>query len=151
MFHRVAEAASTGDDSDLILLGNAARRLLEGFVSFRSPSGGDFQGKIERAAHQADVPAELTQRIVRFVHGTSHRDEPNPSVMFQAANIPNELGQVLRFIRSCDADHFKGMCQAVDVDIRSLLRAWDRQLHQESSADNRSQNTETPDMLPLHE
>ncbi|WP_433003304.1 AAA family ATPase [Kribbella sp. CA-294648] len=133
IFYRIAEAVTDSNTSDLILLGNAARRLLEGFVAFRSPTGGDFQGKIESTANQAKVPEELTQRIVRFAHGSSHREEPNPSVSF-SANVPDELGQVLRFIWTCDEEHFKGMCTAVGVDIKPLVANWKRQGHPESKA-----------------
>ncbi|GAA3537766.1 AAA family ATPase [Kribbella ginsengisoli] len=133
IFYRIAEAVTDSNTSDLILLGNAARRLLEGFVAFRSPTGGDFQGKIESTAKQAKVPEELTQRVVRFAHGSSHREEPNPSVSF-SANVPDELGQVLRFIWTCDEEHFKGMCTAVGVDIRPLVANWKRKGHLESQA-----------------
>ncbi|MET7284162.1 AAA family ATPase [Kribbella sp. NPDC005582] len=131
IFYRIAEAAIERNTADLILLGNAARRLLEGFVAFRSPTGGDFQGKIESTASQANVPEEFTQRIVRFAHGSSHREEPNPSVSF-SANIPDELGQILRFLWRCDEKHFKGMCAAVGVDVGSLVANWKRQGHVES-------------------
>jgi wobble nucleotide-excising tRNase len=147
IFHRIAEAVRLRDDTDLPLLGNAARRLLEGFVAFKSPSGGDFQSKIEHAAHQAGVSTELTQRIVRFVHGASHRDEPNPSVTFDSANVPDELSQVLRFIRSCDTQHFKGMCKAVDVDLADMIGKWDRQTHIEAAATRSSGSSER---LPEH-
>lgn len=133
IFYRIAEAAIDKNTSDLILLGNAARRLLEGFVAFRSPTGGDFQGKIESTATQARVPQEFTQRVVRFAHGSSHREEPNPSVSF-TANVPDELSQVLRFIWSCDEKHFKGMCTAVGVDLGPLVASWRRQGHLESQA-----------------
>ncbi|HZX08213.1 AAA family ATPase [Kribbella sp.] len=133
IFYRIAEAAAERNTSDLILLGNAARRLLEGFVAFKSPTGGDFQGKIESAANQAKVPEEFTQRVVRFAHGSSHREEPNPSVSF-TANIPDELAQVLRFIWSCDENHFNGMCRAVDVNLGGLVGTWKRQRYDESPA-----------------
>lgn len=147
IFHRIAEAARLADDSDLVLLGNAARRLLEGFVAFKAPTGGDFQSKIEQTASQAEVPAEFTQRIVRFVHGASHRDEPNPSVTF-AANVPDELGQVLRFIFACDPQHFTGMCRAVDVDLRPLIATWRRQAHVESQAAGSSDVPELSEQTP---
>lgn len=147
IFYRIAEAVRLKDDTDLPLLGNAARRLLEGFVAFKSPTGGDFQSKIEQTASQAHVAAEFTQRIVRFVHGASHRDDPNPSVTF-AANIPDELGQVLRFIRACDPQHFKGMCNAVDVDMTATIRTWDRQKYLEASTTRSSGTPEQPEQAP---
>ncbi|MEV6285385.1 AAA family ATPase [Kribbella sp. NPDC051770] len=124
IFHRIAEAVSTQVDADLPLLGNAARRLLEGFVAFKAPSGGDFRSKVERAASMGEVPNELTQRMIRFVHGASHRDEPNPSVTLGSAMVSEELGQVLRFVYSCDHDHFTGMCKAVDVDLKPQVARW---------------------------
>ncbi|MFK4089864.1 AAA family ATPase [Kribbella sp. NPDC020789] len=133
IFYRIAEAAIERNTADLILLGNAARRLLEGFVAFRSPTGGDFQGKIESTASQANVSEEFTQRIVRFAHGSSHREEPNPSVSF-SANIPDELSQILRFIWHCDEKHFRGMCAAVGVEVGSLVANWKRQEHLESQS-----------------
>lgn len=143
IFYRIAEAVTESNTADLILLGNAARRLLEGFVAFRSPTGGDFQGKIESTAKQAKVPEELTQRVVRFAHGSSHREEPNPSVSF-SANIPDELGQVLRFIWHCDEAHFKGMCTAVGVEVKPLVASWKRQEHLESQV---ARLAESPELV----
>lgn len=98
--------------------------MLEGFISFRSPDMGDFRSKIEGAGRDAEVPNELIQRIVRFVHGSSHRDDPNPSATVESVSIPDELYHVLRFIHSCDRTHFNRMCTAVDVDLGHHSATW---------------------------
>jgi wobble nucleotide-excising tRNase len=125
IFYRLADALKSADEKDLMLLGNAARRLLEGFVAFKAPTGNKFQDKVSRTARLGGVPNELTNRVVRFVHGASHRDEPNPSVTFDAAYMPAELTQVMRFIHLCDRSHFQGMCDAVGVDLSTLISQWD--------------------------
>ncbi|MFI7061770.1 AAA family ATPase [Kribbella sp. NPDC050124] len=121
LFYRIGDALISEDEDDLPLLGNAARRLLEGFISFKAPNQSDFAGAIEAAGRSGDVPSSLVQRIVRFVHASSHRGDPNPSASFDSASVPDELGHVLRFMHTCDSDHFVGMCKAVGLDHDELV------------------------------
>jgi len=117
LFWRVALAVQTPNDPELPLLGNAGRRLLEGFISFKEPAGDSFQTKISATAKEAGVPTEQTQRILRFAHAMSHRDEPSVMSALEFPSMKEELEYLLDFIKDCDQKHFDKMCLATHVGV----------------------------------
>jgi wobble nucleotide-excising tRNase len=123
LFLKVAEAVRDGDHAALPLLGNAARRLLEGFTSFRAPSGDNFQQKVDSIKKASSIDEVLARRVVKFLHGQSHREEPRPSAALDFPSIETELKSALQFIQKADADHFTEMCKAVEIDEAALIVA----------------------------
>lgn len=121
LFWRIASALIHHEDAELPLLGNAGRRLLEGFISFKAPNGGDFQQKIEMTAKTAGASAEQMQRVLRFAHGASHRGEPNLTTALDFPSIREELSELFSFMRNCDADHFDRMSKSVEVDLHDVV------------------------------
>lgn len=123
LFLKVAEAVRDGDHETLPLLGNAARRLLEGFISFRAPSGLNFQEKIDSIKQAASIDDVLARRVVKFLHGQSHREEPRPTSALDFPSVEAELRAALDFMSRADGPHFKEMCKGVDVDHTSMMAA----------------------------
>ncbi|QIM19578.1 AAA family ATPase [Leucobacter coleopterorum] len=122
LFHHVSEAV-TGDSQEYLpLVGNAARRLLEGFLSFRAPHMVTFQEKADTVANAASFDPAVKQRAVKFLHSQSHREEPRPSAALDFPSIEAELVATLSFIYKADGPHFIDMCVAVGVDSNLLLK-----------------------------
>jgi len=120
LFWRIGKAIVDGNDDELPLLGNAGRRLIEGFISFKAPNGTSFQEKVDTTFGSLS-PKELKERIVRYLHGSSHRENPNPTSALDFPAVENELRNVFRFIQLCDPDHFERMCKAVDLKASEVL------------------------------
>jgi wobble nucleotide-excising tRNase len=115
LFSKVANAVAFEADDELPLLGNAARRLVEGFITFRAPHAQDFQARIDSIAREREVDPTLSKRVVKFLHGQSHREDPNPESSLDFPSVEIELKAVLEFMRQADEDHFINMCRAVGV------------------------------------
>ena len=126
LFENVAQAVLGEREAELPLLGNAARRLIEGFISFRAPHGNTFQEKIDSISQTGVPPRELAARVTKFMHGQSHRDEPRLSASLDIPSIENELSAVLSFMRTADGQHFRHMCDAVGVPFEGLLALLDQ-------------------------
>lgn len=128
LFWCVADSLTTANESIIPLLGNAARRLLEGFISFKAPNGASFQHKIDLTTELAELDnqrysaqlAEIKERVVRFAHGMSHRSEPIPTTGLNFIAVRDELRKVLHFIQLCDPQHFKRIAEAVNIDLASI-------------------------------
>jgi wobble nucleotide-excising tRNase len=120
LFAKVAGGVTQNATDELPLLGNAARRLIEGFISFRAPHGSDFQKKIDAITLQNSIDGELSSRVVKFLHGHSHREDPSPISALDFPSIEAELKSVLEYMRLADGVHFKNMCIAVNIDESKL-------------------------------
>lgn len=122
LFEKVSHAIVDPDSSELPLLGNAARRIIEGFISFRAPHESSFQEKVSSVAQDNDIDQALAKRVVKFLHGQSHREEARPSAAPDFPTLEEELRAAMKFIRMADEQHFLSMCAAVEVDP-DLLRS----------------------------
>ena len=121
LFAKVAGAVTHTATEELPLLGNAARRLIEGFISFRAPHGNNFKEKIEAITQQHNIGGELSNRVVKFLHGHSHREDPSPISALDFPSIETELKSVLKYMRLADGVHFANMCRAVKLDETKLI------------------------------
>ncbi|MHA3722557.1 AAA family ATPase [Leucobacter sp. HY1910] len=122
LFFHVAETSVGTSQEYLPLVGNAARRLLEGFLSFRAPDKINFQEKVNAVAANAFIDGALKERVVKFLHSQSHREEPRPSSALDFPSIETELAATLRFIHAADGPHFEAMCRSVDLDPVVILQ-----------------------------
>lgn len=104
------------------LVPNTARKLLEGFLSFRTPAN---MGKLHdsvRAALDARPGLDDSVRtmVVRYAHANSHLEEADPTKPLE----PNESVPFLRalfaFMDHVDSEHFTSMCQALGHDPEVL-------------------------------
>lgn len=126
LFWRVGSAvlernAGTQFEAELeaaALLPNAARRLLESFLAFRLPVHmGDFERSMRTAFDEHQIEQAVRQRLVRFLHQSSHSEEADisrPVDMHEAVVV---LESVFRFIAAVDRPHFEQMCAAVVPDL----------------------------------
>jgi wobble nucleotide-excising tRNase len=115
LFSKVAGAVLANGSGELPLLGNAARRMFEGFISFRAPQGLDFQAKVTSVSAASKIDPTLSNRVVKFLHGHSHREDPTPLTSIDFPSIELELQSVLNYMREADSLHFSNMCKAVGV------------------------------------
>jgi wobble nucleotide-excising tRNase len=121
LFSKVANAVAVESHDELPLLGNAARRLIEGFGAFRAPHGQDFQARIDAITRKQEIDAALSKRVVKFMHGDSHRENPNPVTALDFPSVEKELRAVLTFMHAADPDHFANMCKAVAIEKTLIL------------------------------
>lgn len=123
LFHKILSAVQRDADDEYPLLGNAARRLIEGFVAFQAPHVNNFTGRANWIAQQRGVEESLVRRVVKFMHGQSHRENPNPTTGLDFPSIQGELIAVIKFMRETDKNHFTNMCKAVKIIEQELIFA----------------------------
>jgi wobble nucleotide-excising tRNase len=105
----------------LSLVPNAARKMLEAFLSFRYPQCiGSFHDGLRAA--MADLPDDAVRnRVERYLHAYSHNEDGDIS----AAVDPSEVGPVVQslfeLMRAVDEKHFDSMCTALEIDSEALL------------------------------
>jgi wobble nucleotide-excising tRNase len=101
---------------------NVARKMLEGFLSFKYPDKiGDFEGSVQAAISGVNDPTR--QRVVRFLHHHSHNEEGDLGKGVDPSEAVAVLSSVFELINFVDRDHFGAMCIALDIDASSLLMA----------------------------
>ena len=105
------------------LVPNTARKLLEGFLSFRTPAN---MGKLHnsvRAALDAHPGLDDSVRtmVVRYAHANSHLEEADPTKPLEPSESVPFLHALFTFIDHVDSEHFTSMCQALGHDPEVLL------------------------------
>ena len=53
--------------------------------------------------------------LVRFLHEYSHNEQCDPNKHLQLLETPRILEDIFSFIREIDGDHYKAMCDALNV------------------------------------
>lgn len=100
---------------DAAILPNVCRRLLEGFSSFRCPQKiGNFEAQMKEMLDQSQGSAKRTY-LVRFLHEYSHNEQCDPNKHLQLLETPKIIEDIFSFIREIDGDHYKAMCDALNV------------------------------------
>ena len=100
---------------DAAILPNVCRRLLEGFASFRCPQKiGNFEAQMKEMLDQSQGSAKRTY-LVRFLHEYSHNEQCDPNKHLQLLETPRIIEDIFSFIREIDGDHYKAMCDALNV------------------------------------
>ncbi|ROS52453.1 wobble nucleotide-excising tRNase [Frigoribacterium sp. PhB118] len=123
LFSKVGGAVVAEAGDELPLLGNAARRLFEGFITFRAPQGNNFEQKVEAISKSKGIGPTLSKRVVKFLHGHSHREDPTPATALDFPSIERELRSVLEYMKKADEEHLDNMCKAVGIDERVMAHA----------------------------
>lgn len=105
------------------LVPNTARKLLEGFLSFRTPAN---MGKLHnsvRAALDAHPGLDDSVRtmVVRYAHANSHLEEADPTKPLEPSESVPFLHALFTFMDHVDSEHFTSMCQALGHDPEVLL------------------------------
>ena len=100
---------------DAAILPNVCRKLLEGFASFRCPQKiGNFEAQMKEMLDQSQGSAKRTY-LVRFLHEYSHNEQCDPNKHLQLLETPRIIEDIFSFIREIDGDHYKAMCDALNV------------------------------------
>jgi wobble nucleotide-excising tRNase len=129
LFARVAKAVTDAtpelglaERMDLLALApNAARKMVEAFLSFRYPQHiGNFHAGMKAAIGALDDLAVRTH-VERYLHAYSHNEEGNVSAMLDPSEATVVLRSLFLLIRANDPRHFSAMCSALEIDEHSLF------------------------------
>lgn len=132
LFYQVARATirSRGESyrlsdqmDQLALMPNAARRMLEAFLSFRYPEGvGSFHASMQEVMNGDQRLAPMTRaRIEKYLHVYSHSEGGDISSRLDLEETPTILRALFEFMSSLDPFHVASMCRALDIDEAELL------------------------------
>ncbi len=105
----------------LALMPNAARKVLEPFLSFRFPDKmGDFHGGVREALGR--VPDQsIRTHVERYVHSYSHNEEGDISTTVDSSEAVTVLRSLFHMMKVVDREHFEAMCRALMGDEAELL------------------------------
>ncbi|WP_172979892.1 AAA family ATPase [Agromyces agglutinans] len=129
LFARVATAVieassevSLAERMDLLALApNAARKMMEAFLSFRYPQHiGDFHAGMRDGMQQVASPAIRTH-VERYLHAYSHNEEGNVSAMVDPSEATAVIRSLFSMMRAIDAQHLSSMCEALLIDETELF------------------------------
>ncbi|QCR42239.1 hypothetical protein C1N91_00510 [Curtobacterium sp. SGAir0471] len=129
LFARVAAAVidskpdlGLAERMDLLALApNAARKMLEAFLSFRFPQYiGQFHLGMKEAIKEVDDPA-LRTHVERYLHAYSHNEEGNVSAMIDPSEATAVLRSLFLLIRANDPGHLSAMCMALGINETELF------------------------------
>lgn len=131
LFSRVAHAVadrhageSPADQmNELALMPNAARRMLEAFLSFRCPGQvGTFHVAVEELMGRCeDLDPTVRTRVERYLHTYSHFDGGDVSRPLDLTEATVVLRSLFQLMNIADPDHVSSMCQALAIDEERLL------------------------------
>ncbi|GAB3584521.1 AAA family ATPase [Leifsonia lichenia] len=129
LFARVATSVieatpeiSLAERMDLLALApNAARKMIEAFLSFRFPQHiGRFHIGMKAAISELEDPAIRTH-VERYLHAYSHNEEGNVSAMLDPSEATVVLRSLFLMIRANDPRHLSAMCEALGIDEAALF------------------------------
>lgn len=129
LFARVADAvilASPGlslaeQMNVLALMPNAARKMLESFLSFRYPNKmGDFHGGMRLALGKV-TDQSIRVHVERYLHAYSHNGEGDISAVVDPSEATAVLRSLFQMMKSVDEEHFTSMCEALEIDAEALV------------------------------
>lgn len=100
------------------ILPNAARKMLEGFLSFKRPQQtGSLSKAIEHYAdHQGAAHGDA---ILRFLHQQSHNEQLSLQAGVNTTTAIETLTAVFEFMRTVDEEHFDSMWQTFELPLAS--------------------------------
>lgn len=129
LFSRVAHAlVDRGTDesladqmNEMALMPNAARRMLEAFLSFKCPGKiGSFHVAVEEVMDEG-VPLSVRTRVERYLHTYSHFDAGDISQPLQLTEVTAVLRSLFQLMNHVDPDHVSAMCCALAIDKERLV------------------------------
>lgn len=105
----------------LALAPNAARKMLEAFLSFRFPQCvGQFHLGMKEAIKEVD-DAAIRVHVERYLHAYSHNEEGNVSAMIDPSEATAVLRSLFLLIRANDPRHLSAMCTALGINETELF------------------------------
>ena len=131
LFSKVAHAVADRQENEtqadqmmeLALVPNAARRMLEGFLSFRCPGKmGSFHVALEEVMDGVnDLDSSVRTRVEKYLHAYSHFDGGNISQPLRLNEATTVLRSLFQLMDRVDHDHVSSMCKALDIEEHRLL------------------------------
>ena len=140
LFSTVCEAVlNQASSPHLTIVGNSARRLIEGFLAFKAPQVVSFGDRLS-VASPSEIPPETIMRLKHFLHHHSHRSAPDPTEIgvFPTRTLRSDLKLALIYIRMADPEHFSRMCTSVGVDEKPLFSGKEIAIFQRQIKDKRT-------------
>jgi wobble nucleotide-excising tRNase len=129
LFARVANAIVTATPelglaermNLLALAPNAARKMVEAFLSFRFPQHiGNFHAGMKAAISELDEPSVRTH-VERYLHAYSHNEEGNVSAMIDPSEATVVLRSLFLLMKANDPKHVAAMCKSLEIDEEALF------------------------------
>lgn len=103
------------------IMPNAARRLLESFLAFKSPATmGNFEASVTAA--MGDMDEALRLRMIKFLHRFSHNEQGDIDAHIRPEEALPVLASVFSLINSRDEQHFDETCASLELDASLLLQ-----------------------------
>ena len=131
LFSKVAHAVADRQEGEtqadqmmeLALIPNAARRMLEGFLSFRCPGRiGSFHVALEEVMNGVEnLDSTVRTRVEKYLHTYSHFDGSNISQPLRLNEATTVLRSLFQLMYRVDPDHVSSMCKALDIEEHKLL------------------------------
>lgn len=116
LFRYVCESTHPDKEEWALVVGNAARRLMESFVRWKLPQTDDLTGAVEQLGRKFEVSPEITEQVVNALHASSHRTEIEITNARHVGRIVGNVRAMLIFMNTVDRDHFNGMKKAMDIE-----------------------------------
>lgn len=133
LFSRVADGLLTADSGlglaeqmeIMALMPNAARRMMESFLSFHRPDKmGSFHGSMRAVLEDhPGLDDSVRTHVERYLHAYSHFEEPDISRSLDPGESTAVLRSLFRFMYHVDRKHVASMCTALDIKEQALLGA----------------------------
>lgn len=100
-------------ENDIFNCGNACRKLLEAFLSFKFPKQrGDIQSLLDKA-FSAETEIQMKERVYKFINTYSHLNVIETTEAFDIDTILSEskgiVDIILNKIETLDDEHYKAM------------------------------------------
>lgn len=131
LFSRVAEGLLTADSGlglaeqmeIMALMPNAARRMMESFLSFHRPDKmGSFHDSMRAVLEDhPGLDDSVRTHIERYLHAYSHLEEADISRPLDPGESTAVLRSLFQFMYHVDSKHVSAMCAALDVEEQALL------------------------------
>lgn len=133
LFSRVADGLLTADSGlglaeqmeIMALLPNAARRMMESFLSFHRPDKmGSFHGSMRAVLEdRPGLDDSVRTHVERYLHAYSHLEEADISRSLDLGESMAVLRSLFRFMYHVDRNHVSSMCTALGIKEQALLGA----------------------------
>lgn len=131
LFSRVAHAVVDRSEDEgqadqmnaLALIPNAARRMLEAFLSFKCPGKmGSFHVAVEEVMNSdGGVTSSVRTRVERYLHTYSHFDGGDISQPLKLTEATTVLRSLFQLMNHVDPEHVSSMCDALALEKDKLL------------------------------
>lgn len=133
LFYQVVGALRTANENPglaaqmeaMALIPNAARRMMEAFLSFRCPEKmGSFHGSMRAVLDsKPGLDDSVRTRIERYLHTYSHMEEADITRPLDPSEATVVLKSLFQLMNHVDHEHFTSMCKALGFEAEILLRS----------------------------